>query len=345
MRCRRENRERVKVSGASNYSRDHRNVAESFGAENTAIAFDFGRRAERFGVVVGELDRGLAFNRGYLADQTDWVKVAAGGGITAAEIVGQKSSPTRAETNAPARGPLLAIEEIGGAAEVVYRGANRGAVGGAARQRPAKIGVQAEDVIDVECVGRDDELFMRIATALLEPLDIFIACDVGILAVDALARPIGCPVGGMVEKLGGSKSIRQHDAESAFIGALPQLEDAVLRSFQAIVIGCECGEDHGDLVRVGSDGFKIVLVGEEGIRGSNKGAGEICCHGDDHVFLPEEAVRFLIQRWESANSALLQNLGAPSLNRFLIQGWDTWTLNRPADRKSTRLNSSHLGIS
>ena len=109
---------------------------------------------------------------------------------------------------------------------------------------------------------------MRYATALLEPLDIFIACDVGILAVDALARPIGCPVGRVVEKLRSSKSIRQHDAESAFVSALPQLEDAVLRSFQAIVIGRECGENHGDLVRVGSDGFQIVLMGEESVRGS-----------------------------------------------------------------------------
>src|ERR1700676_2214849 len=33
-----------------------------------------------------------------------------------------------------------------------------------------------------------------------------------------------------------------------------------------------------------------MLMGEEGIRGSGKSAAEICCHGVDHVFLPEEAV-------------------------------------------------------
>src|ERR1035441_9226819 len=88
----------------------------------------------------------------------------------------------------------------------------------------------------------------------------------------------------------GSKSTGQQEAESALVGALPQLEGAVLRSFQGIVIGRECGEDHGDLMRVSSDGFKIVLMGEEGVRGSSKGVAEIRCHGVDHVFLPEEAV-------------------------------------------------------
>src|SRR5208282_529018 len=172
------------------------------------------------------------------ADQADGVKVAAAGGIAAAEIVGQQSSPTGAETNAAAGRPLLRILKIGGGAEVFYVDADS--------QLSAKIGVQAENVIHVEGVGSDQALLLRISAARLEPLNVFIAGDVGILAVDALARPVGRPVGSMLEKLRGSKSIRQHDAESAFIGALPQLEDAVLRSFQAVVVGCECGEDHGD---------------------------------------------------------------------------------------------------
>src|SRR4029077_444055 len=57
-----------------------------------------------------------------------------------------------------------------------------------------------------------------------------------------------------------------------------------------IVIRRKRGERHGDLMRVGSDGFKIVLMSEESIRGSRKSAAEICCHRIDHVFLPEEAV-------------------------------------------------------
>src|SRR5450755_945351 len=40
---------------------DHRNIADTFGAEDAAIAFDFRRGAEGFGVVIGEFYRGLAF--------------------------------------------------------------------------------------------------------------------------------------------------------------------------------------------------------------------------------------------------------------------------------------------
>src|SRR5271169_5859891 len=176
------------------YSGDHGDVAKAFGAEHAAVTFDFFWRAERLGVVVGELDGGLAFDCGYLADQADGVKVGAARGITAAEIVGQQSSPTCAEANAAASGPLFRIVEIGGAAEVICRT-------GASRDRPAKVCVQAEDVIDVECVGGDDELVTRVSPATLEPLNIFVAGNVGILAVDALTGPIGGPVGGIIEKL------------------------------------------------------------------------------------------------------------------------------------------------
>ncbi len=115
-------------------------------------------------------------------------------------------------------------------------------------------------------------LSLRIPAATLEPLDIFVACDVGIFAVDALAGPIGCPVGSVVEKLRGAKSIRQHDAESAFVGGLPQLEDAVLRSSHGgvVIVGRQCGEDHGDFVGVGSNGFQIMLMGEKGIGSSGE---------------------------------------------------------------------------
>src|SRR2546429_3115336 len=111
------------VAEFDRHSRNHGNVAYPCGPEHSEVAFDFRRRAERLCVIVGELNRGLAFNSGHLADQADWVKVAAAGGIAAAEIVGQESSPTCAETNAAARGPLPGIVEIGGATEIVYRSA------------------------------------------------------------------------------------------------------------------------------------------------------------------------------------------------------------------------------
>src|SRR5208282_102809 len=125
-------------------SHDYGNVADSLAAEHAAIALDFGWRAQCLRVVVGEFHRRPAFNRGYLADQADGVQVAAVGGIAAAKIIGQKSSPACAETNAPAWGPLLRIVEIRGGAKVIRRDA--------ACQRPAKIGVQSQNVIDIERV-------------------------------------------------------------------------------------------------------------------------------------------------------------------------------------------------
>src|SRR5258708_34337998 len=43
-------------------------------------------------------------------------------------------------------------------------------------------------------------------------------------------------------------------------------------------------------MRVGSDGFQIMLMSEKGVRGSGKGAAEIRRHGVDHILLPEKAV-------------------------------------------------------
>ena len=39
----------------------------------------------------------------------------------------------------------------------------------------------------------------------------------------------------------------------------------ILRSLQGLIIGRQRGHHHGNFVRVGADGFEIVLVGEEGV--------------------------------------------------------------------------------
>ena len=77
--------------------------------------------------------------------------------------------------------------EIGRAAKILR--------GGSAGQRSAEICVQAEDVINVERIGGDDQLLAWIPAAGLEPRDIFISGYIRIFAVDALAGPIGGPVG------------------------------------------------------------------------------------------------------------------------------------------------------
>src|ERR1700683_36676 len=216
---------------AVDYSGDHGRVAHPSAAEDAAIAFDLRGRAEGFGVVVGELHGGLAIGGRNFADQTNRIEIAAVGGIASPKIIGQQGSPASAETNTASGCPLFRIVEIGGAAEV--------ADGGTARQGTAKVSVQAEDVVDVEGIGNDQALVVRIAAASIQPCDIFIAADIWILAVNALAGPSGDPVGSVFQKLSGAESVGQHDAEFAIVGALPQLEDFVLRSFERIVIGRE----------------------------------------------------------------------------------------------------------
>ena len=52
----------------------------------------------------------------------------------------------------------------------------------------------------------------------------------------------------------------------------------------------ERGQSHGQLVGVGADGFKIVLVGEVGIGGAGEAAPSVSRHGIDHILLPQKAV-------------------------------------------------------
>src|SRR5271169_1546099 len=202
--------------------RDHGKVAGSRRAEHAAVALDFRGRAEGFRIIVGKLYRRAALNAGNFADQADGVKPVIAAGIAAPKIVGQQRSPTGTEADATARSPFLSIVEIGRAAEIPD--------GSPAGESSTKISVQAEDVVDVECIGGDDKFVVRIAAAGLQPFDIFIPGYIRILAVNALARPIGGPVRRTFEELRGSERIRQHDPERAFVSALPHLEHVILRS-------------------------------------------------------------------------------------------------------------------
>src|SRR5262249_32947282 len=81
-------------------------------AKHSPVAFDFRRRTEHLCIIVGELYCWPPFNVGHFADQADRIKFAAASRIAVPEIVRQKSSPTSAESNAPARDPLLSILEV-----------------------------------------------------------------------------------------------------------------------------------------------------------------------------------------------------------------------------------------
>ena len=110
-------------------------------------------------------------------------------------------------------------------AEVV---GEQGAPAGAETDAAVEVGVEGEDLLDVEGVGGDEALGARVAAAGLEPGDVLVAGEEGILAVAALAGPVGDPVGGAGEELGGAEGVGEQDEELAVVALLPELEDAVL---------------------------------------------------------------------------------------------------------------------
>ena len=98
------------------------------------------------------------------------------------------------------------------------------------------------------------------------------------------------PIQARPQELGGAEGVRQHDEQLTLITLLPQLEDAVLGGAELLFVIGECGQSHGQLVSVGADGFKIVLVGEVGVGAAGKARAEHVAHGIDDVLLPQEAV-------------------------------------------------------
>src|SRR5271157_4325639 len=180
-------------------SRYQRGVGDPGGAKDPAVALDFRRGPQRLGIVVGKLHGWPSFDGRDLADQADGIKTAAVVGIAAAKVVGEQRPPAGTEADAAVRSPLGAIVKIGGAAKI-----GRGET---LRQSPAKIGMEAKDRVYVERVGCDNQLLARIAPARFQPRDELITSHVRILAVYALARPVGHPVGRADEKLRCSKRI------------------------------------------------------------------------------------------------------------------------------------------
>src|SRR4029077_12438100 len=99
--------------------------------------------------------------------------------------------------------PLFFVREIAGVAEI----------GGSVTRvdLSGKVGVKAEDGVGVEAIGGDEEFLARVATSFFQPGDVFVAGEERILAVGALAGPIGHPIGSVVEELRGAESVGQKD--------------------------------------------------------------------------------------------------------------------------------------
>ena len=144
------------------------------GVEDAAVAGDEVGGAGGFAGVVGELDGGDAVGAGEFADQRDGLEGVFVAGVAAAEVVGEEGAPAGGETDA-------AVE----------------------------VGVELGDGGGVEAVGGDEALGAGILAARIEPGDVLVAGEEGVFGVDALAGPLGYPVGGVgrnwvVPKVSGS---------------------------------------------------------------------------------------------------------------------------------------------
>src|SRR5580658_2606847 len=110
MRCHRKTPARATVAVmASYYSCDNGSVTDAPGAKHSSIPLNLRWHAERFCIVIRKLHCWPAVDGRYLADQTNRIKIRTIRRVTPAEIIGQQSSPTRAESNAAARVPLLCV--------------------------------------------------------------------------------------------------------------------------------------------------------------------------------------------------------------------------------------------
>ncbi len=81
--------------------------------------------------------------------------------------------------------------------------------------------MEGENAIHVEGVGRDEPFAPRVAPVLLQPLDVFVAGNKGVFAVDALPGPVGHPVGRVAEELGCTECVGKQDEQLALVGLLP----------------------------------------------------------------------------------------------------------------------------
>src|ERR1044072_6704621 len=114
-------------------------------------------------------------------------------------------------------------------------------------------GVQRDDRLDVEAIGKQVQLLTRIATTLLPPINRLFAGFLGVLAVMADAGPVGDPIGGVLEELRGAIGIWQDDAQGTVIFVRPFLQHVILALDYRLFVGIgEGGSHHGTLVGIGA---------------------------------------------------------------------------------------------
>ena len=136
--------------------------------------------------------------------------------------------------------------------------------------------MERDDGPRIESVARDHEALARIDVVRLPPSDEFFDRIEGVLRVRPCTFPVLQPFGSILEELGRPVGVRKEDVHGVAVGLPPITEDIVLcvadflathdrRCTFLFAVG-ECGEDHGELMRIRAFGFETELHCEQCIR-------------------------------------------------------------------------------
>ena len=97
----------------------------------------------------------------------------------------------------------------------------QGAPSGGEADAAVEVMVQLENLLHIQSIRRDEALLARVAATRLEPADVLVTGDDGVLGVDALAGPVGDPIRRAFEELRGAEGVWQKDEQLAAVALLP----------------------------------------------------------------------------------------------------------------------------
>ena len=264
----------------TNRLRNYGNIADAYGAEYASVTLSISEGDPRaFRIIVGKLHGRMAFDARHFADEADGIKATLPAGITTAKIICEQRTPTCAESDATTGSPFAPIVEVVGAAEI--SGSKP------AGKSPAEISVQAEDVIDIKRVGRRSSRASRgsrpraFSHSMYSPPAIY-----GSLLSARLPGPVRGPIRRTLEKLGSSKSIRQHNAEHTFVSVLPQLKNFILRSLPAVHRRTPVLRGPWGSRAHWFQSLQVVFVGEESARSSREAGAQVRGHRLSQPHIP-----------------------------------------------------------
>ena len=123
--------------------------------------------------------------------------------------------------------------------------------------------MQCFNLVDVETVGKNDELVLRVFATRFPPVN----CDLGpfcrVAAIDPNPGPPRQPIRRVVEKALRTISVRQDDAQIAVMFFLPVSKNLIRRAAKRLIIFRQGRIDHGQFVGVCANRLNLTPHGNQ----------------------------------------------------------------------------------